>query len=178
MKQRRDTKSANRRRRAGILAALAMLAATASPYLLAQTAAVKSEMPASAAKKSSGKATRAKSANPPAKPGLKGDSANRKVIYQGSTVTSTGEVYPGVAPGKDLTEQKATADLMQSAAANLSTLAQPRWLGKLSDEQLATKSQAKTFLDQANQAAHDGDLPRARTLAKKAKLLSDSLLGW
>lgn len=100
----------------------------------------------------------------------------KTVVYDGGTVTSVGEVYPGVSSGGDAAEQQAAADWMRSADTNLRRLDELERAGKLNPDKVATKSQAATFLHQAREAAHDGDLPRARTLAQKAKLLSDSLL--
>ena len=107
----------------------------------------------------------------PEKPSVK-----KKVIYEGGTVTSTGEVYSGVPQGDDAAAQRATTELVQEATENLRKLDELSHAGKLNAEQLATKAQSHTFLNQALEAVRDGDLPRTRTLAQKAKLLSDSLL--
>ncbi len=125
-----------------------------------------------------------KTKKPKAKPtalsveGVKQDAPRlkKKVVYDGGTVTSVGEVYPGVSHGGDLAEQTAAADWMNGAETNLQRLEDLQRAGKLNTSQTATKAQAQLFLHQSREAAHDGDLPRARTLAQKAKLLSDSLL--
>jgi hypothetical protein len=120
-----------------------------------------------APKGSAAKSEKVKQPPPPVK---------KTVVYDGGTVTSVGEVYPGVSNGGDAAEQQAAADWMRSADTNLRRLDELERAGKLSVDKVATKSQAATFLHQAREAAHEGDLPRARTLAQKAKLLSDSLL--
>jgi hypothetical protein len=47
---------------------------------------------------------------------------------------------------------------------------------QLSSAEQSSVSQILEFVEQSKSAAHDGDLERADTLAKKAKILSDDLV--
>jgi len=65
-----------------------------------------------------------------------------------------------------------TASLISQTDINLQKLS----ARQLSSEEQETVAQIRKFVEQSKTADQDGDLPRAASLANKAKLLSEALI--
>jgi len=65
-----------------------------------------------------------------------------------------------------------TTNLITQTDENLSKLS----ARQLSADEQETVDQIRKFVEQSKVADHEGDLPRAASLANKAKLLSDALV--
>ena len=83
---------------------------------------------------------------------------------------------PVTAPANPLrgivTDSAYTASLISQTDINLQKLS----TRQLSSEEQETVAQIRKFVEQSKTADQDGDLPRAASLANKAKLLSEALI--
>ena len=94
------------------------------------------------------------------------------VIRNGSTGDSGGELTPGISEDEAARRKKATEQLLQTTDTNLKTIS----ARQLTSDQAATVRSINSYMEQSRHATKEGDLERARNLAFKAHLLSDSLL--
>jgi len=124
---------------------------------------------ATTTKSSSAKKKKTKTATPTA---TENSDASKKVVSQGSTAEPTMQLAPSLTDEDSVKLKDSTTKQRKDAETNLESAT----AAGLKPEQQETASQIKKFLDQSKDAEKEGDLPRASSLANKAKVLSDSLL--
>jgi len=108
-----------------------------------------------------------KHASPPA-PG----DPRRVVIHKGGSDEPTAQLAPGLTEEQARQQRQRTEALLDSTESNLRQLAQRT----LNQNQQDTIAQIRNYMAGARSALKDGDPQRARTLAFKARLLSDDLV--
>jgi hypothetical protein len=99
-------------------------------------------------------------------------SPKRVVVHEGGTVDSGGQLSAGVADGEASHQRESTSRLLSSTDSNLKIISGR----KLTPDQQDTLRQVNMYVQQSRLAIEDGDFARARNLALKAHLLSDSLV--
>ena len=85
---------------------------------------------------------------------------------------SGGQLSAGVADGEASHQRESTSRLLSSTDSNLKIISGR----KLTPDQQDTLRQVNMYVQQSRLAIEDGDFARARNLALKAHLLSDSLV--
>jgi hypothetical protein len=108
---------------------------------------------------------RRKHVSPPAE-------TRRVVVRRGGTDEPTAQIAPGLTEEQATRQRQRTEDLLNSTENNLRQLA----LRTLNQNQQDTIAQIRNYMAGARSALKDGDPQRARTLAFKARLLSDDLV--
>jgi hypothetical protein len=96
----------------------------------------------------------------------------RLVVRKGGADEPTAQIAPGLTEEQARRQRQRTADLLDATENNLRQLADRT----LNQNQQDTITQIRNYMAGARSALKDGDPQRARTLAFKAKLLSDDLL--
>ena len=92
-------------------------------------------------------------------------------MRQGGTAEPSIQLAGGPPSGQASSKRDSVNQLLGATDQNLKKIAAQT----LSANQLETTTQIRQFVDQSKAALADGDLERARTLAWKAKTLSDDL---
>ena len=102
-----------------------------------------------------------------------GATPTKTVVRNGSTRDPALDLSPGLSEKQASDQQEITKQLIAKSVADLKRISQRQ----LSADQQDTVQQIKSYLEQANTAARDGDVQRAHNLAVKANLLSTELVG-
>jgi hypothetical protein len=97
----------------------------------------------------------------------------KTVVRNGGTADPSVDLSPGVNPQQASHQKANTNQLLATSDANLKKIAGH----PLSASQQDTVKQIKSYMEQAKDAANDGDVQRAYNLALKANLLSADLAG-
>jgi hypothetical protein len=102
------------------------------------------------------------------------DGAPRKVIVrEGGATEPTAQIVPGIPPAEAARERQNAEQLLDSTDMRLKPLT-----GRTLDERQAeTLGQIRNYMTGARSALQEGDVRRASTLAEKAHLLADDLIG-
>jgi hypothetical protein len=116
-----------------------------------------------------GKGKSHKSAQTPA--ATPASSPSKKVVRNGSTTDPSVDISPGVSPQQASQQRDKTTWLLGKTDENLRTLASRQ----LNPAQQDTVDQIKRYVEESQTATKNGDLQRAYTLAKKARILSRDL---
>jgi hypothetical protein len=98
--------------------------------------------------------------------------SRRVVIHKGGSDEPTAQLAPGLTEEQARQQRQRTEALLDSTENNLRQLAQRT----LNQNQQDTIAQIRNYMAGARSALKDGDPQRARTLAFKARLLSDDLV--
>jgi cytoskeletal protein RodZ len=99
-------------------------------------------------------------------------SPKKKVVSRGGTDEPTTQISPSMTEEQAANSRATTTNLITQTDENLSKLS----ARQLSADEQETVDQIRKFVEQSKVADHEGDLPRAASLANKAKLLSDALV--
>jgi len=96
----------------------------------------------------------------------------RVVVREGGTVDSGGQLSAGVSDGEASHQRESTSRLLHLTDSNLKAIS-----GRtLTPDQQDILRQVNMYVQQSRSAIGDGDFVRARNLALKAHLLSDTLV--
>jgi hypothetical protein len=155
-------------------------APSAAPAGEAQTPPANQQAPAGQEESQKSQVTKKDSASPATarKPTRKQASQpapgepRRVVVRRGSADEPTAQISPGMTEEQARRQRKRTETLLDSTENNLRQLADR----KLDQNQQDTISQIRNYMAGARSALKDGDPQRARTLAFKARVLSDDLV--
>jgi hypothetical protein len=155
-------------------------APAAVPAGEAQTPAASQQSPAGQEESKNGQEAKKGSARPATtkKPTRKQASQpapgepRRVVVRRGGANAPTAQISPGMTEEQTRRQRQRTETLLDSTENNLRQLAGR----KLDQNQWDTISQIRNYMAGARSALKDGDPQRARTLAFKARLLSDELV--
>lgn len=94
------------------------------------------------------------------------------VVHEGGVAEPLAQLAPGMSQEQAARQRQNAEQLLASTEANLKQLA-----GRsLKSEEQETLDQIHNYMEAARSALRDGDTQRARTLARKAHLLSDDLV--
>jgi hypothetical protein len=96
----------------------------------------------------------------------------KKVVTHGGTDQPTTQLSASMTEEQAAKSRASTASLLSQTDSNLQKLSGRQ----LSAEEQETVDQIRKFEEQSKTADQQGDLPRAASLANKAKLLSDALI--
>lgn len=99
-------------------------------------------------------------------------SPKKKVVTRGGTDEPTTQISPSMTEEQVAKTRASTSSLITQTDENLVKLS----TRQLTADEQETVDQIRKFVEQSKAADHEGDLPRAASLANKAKLLSDALL--
>jgi hypothetical protein len=96
----------------------------------------------------------------------------RIVVHEGGVSEPSAQLAPGMSPEQASHQRQNAEQLLAGTEANLKQLA-----GRsLTSGEQETLGQIHNYMEGARSALQDGDTQRARTLARKAHLLSDDLV--
>jgi len=99
-------------------------------------------------------------------------SPKKKVVSRGGTDEPTTQISPSMTEEQAAKSRSATSTLITQTDENLAKLS----ARQLNANEQETVDQIRKFVEQSKLAENEGDLPRAASLANKAKLLSDALV--
>jgi hypothetical protein len=98
--------------------------------------------------------------------------SKKKVVARGGTDEPTTQISPSMTEEQAAKTRTSINNLIAQTDENLTKLS----ARSLTAEEQETVDQIRKFVEQSKEADDDGDLPRAASLANKAKLLSDALV--